>query len=194
MTEPTLTVIAGPNGAGKSTLTRSLGLVGDLIDPDAIAREINPQQPEAAAGPAGREALLRAEACILAGQSFAQETTMSGNSTARLIGRAKAAGFRIDLRYVGLKSADIHETRVAKRVEEGGHSVPVADIQRRYYRSLAALPGILAKVDRATLYDNSSRDGHRFVASFANGKFTATAPDAPAWAQSAITTYQESQS
>jgi hypothetical protein len=34
---PRLTIVEGPNGAGKSTRTRTAGLRGHLIDPDAIA-------------------------------------------------------------------------------------------------------------------------------------------------------------
>ncbi len=117
---------------------------------------------------------------------------MSGNSTARLIERAKAAGYAVDLRYVGLASATLSKMRVAKRAATGGHSVPAEDIARRYQRSMDALPGILAKVDTATLYDNSSREPHRIVATFAGGRFTSIEPDCPAWAQTAITRYKES--
>ena len=48
---PTLTIIAGPNGSGKSTLTRSVDFEGRgrLLDPDAIARGLNPLNPSAAA-------------------------------------------------------------------------------------------------------------------------------------------------
>ena len=54
---PTLTVIAGPNGSGKSTLTRSFEFEGRdrLLDPDTIARGLNPLNPSAAAIAAGRD-------------------------------------------------------------------------------------------------------------------------------------------
>lgn len=56
---PILTIIAGPNGAGKSTITRLTDFEGRerLLDPDAIARGMNPLNPVAAALPAGRETL-----------------------------------------------------------------------------------------------------------------------------------------
>jgi predicted ABC-type ATPase len=56
---PTLTVIAGPNGSGKSTLTRSVNFEGRerLLDPDAIARRLNPLHPSAAAIASAREVL-----------------------------------------------------------------------------------------------------------------------------------------
>ncbi len=54
---PTLTVIAGANGSGKSTLTKLSAGSTLLIDPDAIAREIDPINPASAAIAAGRQAL-----------------------------------------------------------------------------------------------------------------------------------------
>ena len=58
---PTLAVIAGPNGSGKSTITRYLDFEGKdrLLDPDAIARRIDPVDPGRAAVTAGREAIRR---------------------------------------------------------------------------------------------------------------------------------------
>jgi predicted ABC-type ATPase len=58
---PTLTVIAGPNGSGKSTLTQFVDFEGRdrLLDPDRIARLLNPSNPTAAAIAAGREVLRR---------------------------------------------------------------------------------------------------------------------------------------
>jgi predicted ABC-type ATPase len=52
-------VIAGPNGSGKSTLTRLVEFEGRarLLDPDAIARQLNPFNSSAAAISAGLEVL-----------------------------------------------------------------------------------------------------------------------------------------
>jgi predicted ABC-type ATPase len=55
---PELMVVAEANGAGKSTLTKLSSINIPLIDPDAIAREIAPEQPESAALAAGRKAIL----------------------------------------------------------------------------------------------------------------------------------------
>ena len=116
---------------------------------------------------------------------------MSGNSTARLVDRARAEGYTVDLRYVGLESAALAMRRVTKRSQTGGHWVPMADVERRFQRSLHTLPTILAKVDTATLYDNSTLEPHRIVATFADGDFTSIAPDAPAWAVTAIAKFKE---
>jgi predicted ABC-type ATPase len=54
---PTWTVIAGANGSGKSTLTKQLERPILLIDPDAIAKELNRIDPAFVAIAAGRQAL-----------------------------------------------------------------------------------------------------------------------------------------
>ena len=87
---PTLTLIAGPNGSGKSTLTRSVDFEGRdrLLDPDAIARELNPLDPAAAAMAAGRDVLKRTTDYLNQGVSFAVETTLSGRGRVDLIREA----------------------------------------------------------------------------------------------------------
>jgi len=84
---PALTVIAGPNGSGKSTLTRSADFEGRdrLLDPDAIARGLNPLHPSAAAIAAGREVLKRTADYLNRGVSFAVETTLSSRNRVDLI-------------------------------------------------------------------------------------------------------------
>ena len=49
-----LAVIAGANGSGKSTLTKRFDQPILLIDPDAIAKELNSINPASAAIAAGR--------------------------------------------------------------------------------------------------------------------------------------------
>jgi hypothetical protein len=100
---PTLTIIEGPNGSGKSTLTRTVEFEGRerLLDPDAIARELNPLNPSAAAIAAGREALERTAAFLNQGLSFAVETTLSSRSRVNLIREAKSRGYETHLALLG---------------------------------------------------------------------------------------------
>lgn len=176
---PRLTIVGGPNGAGKSNLTRTAGLRGHLIDPDAIAKAINPANPESASLTAGREALRRADDYISKRLDFVQESTPSGSSALRLIAKAKAAGYELDLRYVGVPATEVSQARVAERVASGGHNIPVEDIDRRYGRSMAALSAVLAIVDTATLYDNAGDQQHRIVAEVSGGVTILQAPEPP---------------
>ncbi|MEW4370991.1 hypothetical protein [Paenibacillus kandeliae] len=53
--KPTMTVFAGTNRAGKSTLSMQMrDWLGELVDPDQIARELKPDNPRSADLSAGR--------------------------------------------------------------------------------------------------------------------------------------------
>jgi predicted ABC-type ATPase len=179
---PTLTVIAGPNGSGKSTLTRSVEFEGRdrLLDPDAIARGLNPQNPSAAAIAAGREVLKRTADYLNRGVSFAVETTLSGSGRVDLIRKAKSRGYEIHLLFVGLDSPERCVTRIRNRAARGGHSVPEADIRRRYVRSLANATEALRLADVAKFYDNSGH-GHRLILVANAGTVVWRADPVPEW-------------
>lgn len=53
-----------------------------------------------------------------------------------MIRNAKDAGFEFTLFYLFLDSPDTCVERVRQRVLKGGHSVPEADIRRRFLRSI----------------------------------------------------------
>ena len=89
-------------------------------------------------------------------QVYAIETTASSKGLFRFIDTAKEHGYTINLKYVTLVSSDLHVQRVHSRVQQGGHSVAEDDIVRRYDKAKKLLPIVLAKADRAELYDNSN--------------------------------------
>ena len=154
---PTVTVIAGPNGSGKSTLTRFLEFEGRdrLLDPDAIARSLNPLNPSAAAIAAGREILRRTADYLNRGVSFALETTLSSRGRVGLLRKAKSRGYKVHLLFIGLDSPERCITRVRSRAEQGGHFIPDADVRRRYIRSVAGGAEALRSADVSKFYDNS---------------------------------------
>ncbi|HZU27174.1 MAG TPA: AAA family ATPase [Bryobacteraceae bacterium] len=180
---PTLTIIAGPNGSGKSTLTRRLGWAGNewLLDPDAIARRLCPEDPEKAAIAAGRERTLRTSQYLAAGIDFAIETTFSGRSIRQLIEGAHDRGYAVHLVFVALDNPQQCMARVRDRVATGGHSVPDSDILRRYARSICAFRELVWLVDSASVYDNSG-DGHRLILEVRAGKVVWRAEQLPCWA------------
>lgn len=161
---PTLTVVAGPNGSGKSTLTRIVEIEGRdrLLDPDAIARRLNPFNPSAAAIAAGREVLERTAKYFDQGVSFAVETTLSSRSRVDLIRTAKSRGYETHLLFTALGSQELCVARIRNRVAQGGHFVPEADVRRRYARSVSNAAIALPLADLAKFYDNSD-EGHRLV-------------------------------
>lgn len=184
---PQLWLIAGPNGSGKSTLTgRYLADRLDVIDPDKIARKADPSGNWTPAGAlrAGRQALAQQHACLDAKKSFAVETTLSGHHELDLMRQAKAAGFKVNLVFIGMESPDHSTLRVKERVAAGGHHIPAADIERRYPRSLANLPQAVAIADRAWLLDNTGRRP-RLVASLERHQVKGVSQDMPKWARAA---------
>lgn len=165
--KPRLIIVAGANGAGKSTLTARLkrrfgARLGTILDPDAIARERTPDDPNQSAIFAARMVLAALADGLERGSRMVYETTLSDkNRHLELIAAAKAKGFEVWVLYVGLDVADMHIRRVRSRARSGGHDVPDADIVRRYSRSLRNLETVLSLADRVSIYDNSGRTMQR---------------------------------
>jgi predicted ABC-type ATPase len=159
---PILTLIAGPNGAGKSSFTKGVNLEGveRLLDPDAIARQLNPADPSAAAIAA----------------------SLSGRHHLDMIRDAKSRGFRIDLVFIGLDSPERCTDRVRSRAVLGGHSVPEKDVLRRYARSLENCAAAMGMADVTEVHDNSAA-GHRLILISRAGAVVWQADQLPDWVQ-----------
>lgn len=185
---PQLWVFAGPNGAGKSTLVRR-HVAGRLpiVNPDDIAREIEPGH-QGDAGTmlwAGRLAIQRRQAQLKAGGSFGLETTLTGRGELAFMQQASAAGYKVTLVFIGLRDVVQSRSRVAERVRRGGHPVPIADIERRFDRSLAHLALAMKVADRVLVLDNSDRRT-RLLLSTENGRTKHITRRLPTWAKKAI--------
>lgn len=111
--------------------------------------------------------------------SFNQETTLCGHSIIRNIERAREYGYFVDLKYVGLDSADLAVKRVEQRVRDGGHGIPTTDVKRRYRESLHNLKKVIQLCDRVRLYDNSK--SFRKIASFSKGICTDCSDEKNGW-------------
>jgi predicted ABC-type ATPase len=115
---------------------------------------------------AGRMLIEAVEFSISAGRSFAVETTLSSRRYLRIVrsiraGRTSGNGsWRFGLLYVGLDSADLAVSRVARRVASGGHDIPEIDVRRRFTRSCGLLPEYMESVDRCLVFDNGSEAPH----------------------------------
>jgi predicted ABC-type ATPase len=80
---------------------------------------------------------------------------LSAYDKVEFVRRAKEKGFFIRLFFVGTESPTINASRIAQRVMEGGHDVPITKIISRYSKSIANCCVVAKMVDRAYLYDNS---------------------------------------
>ena len=161
---PVLIVIAGPNGSGKTSVTSKILHHewledSEYINPDNVARDVFGDWNN-------QESVLKAanycnewrELCLAEHRSHIFETVMSAADKVDYILRAKDAGFFIRLFFVSTESPTINAKRVAQRVLDGGHDVPIPKIISRYDKSIANCKILSAIVDRLYVYDNSIED------------------------------------
>lgn len=159
--EKKLYILAGANGSGKSTISKVLLPAESLVyvNPDDIARELNPAEPTAAKIEAGKETLKRIEELFAAGTSFAIESTLSGNVYLKVIKKAKSLGYETAIIYTFLDNPEVCIARIASRVQMGGHYVPDEDVRRRFYRSKKNFIEKYSKVvDKWVLFYNAQID------------------------------------
>ncbi len=158
---PTVTMFAGPNGSGKSTLYRKLvreGLdFGHYLNADDIAQTLVGDH-STVAEQAQIAVSEKRQRLMQDGADYCFETVMSHASHVEHLLDARARGYAVQLIYVALEDPKLNIWRVTERVQSGGHDVPTAKIQKRYYRSISNLaPAIFAAHD-ALIFDNSSAE------------------------------------
>jgi predicted ABC-type ATPase len=159
--KPVLIVIAGPNGSGKTTITNKIlkhEWVKDCIyiNPDQIALDKfgDWNSIEATINAANFAAELR-EKCLSERVNFIFETVFSAEDKIKFIEKAIDLGYFIRFFFVSTNHPTINASRVASRVLQGGHDVPIKKIIDRYYKSILNCSYLAPQVDRLYIYDNS---------------------------------------
>lgn len=157
---PTLIVFAGANGAGKTTLAEQFlpyVKIKEFVNADEIAKGLSPFNPTGQKLLAGKLLIGRVENLVSRRESFAIETTLSGNTLMRVLMSAKAQGYYIKMYYIYTSNVDINLRRIENRVRQGGHSVPIMDVRRRYKRSIQNFfYRYFTLCDMIGIYDGSS--------------------------------------
>lgn len=188
---PTLCIVAGPNGSGKTTTTIQLlesewSADSLYINPDNIAQEVfgDWNSPDAVMK-AARLATEKRYECLEQKKDFVFETVFSSDEKLEFVRKAKAAGFFIRLFFVCTDNPSINAKRIAQRVMDGGHEVPISKIISRYYKSLANAAQAIELVDRAYIYDNSVENTlPQLLYRTVDGKvFKQYTEDVPEWAE-----------
>lgn len=172
------TLIGGVNGSGKSSLTGLLmnerDDLGTIVDPDKLTVQCGGDEYEG-----GKLAVQQIESALKSGVDFSQESTLSGGYARRLCKRAKEAGYRIHLYYVGLDSVEDCLLRIQNRVKHGGHDIPTEDVLKRYSHRFADVAKILPYCTKARFYDNEN--GFRLVAEYRSGQIVPMGDYRPNW-------------
>jgi len=183
---PVVVALAGPNGAGKTTFYHAhLAESGlRLVNADLLAHELG-LEPYAAAGAADavrRQLLAQRE-------SFVFETVFSDpvGDKVGFLKEATRAGYTVVVCFIGLSGPGISDQRVAMRVSQGGHDVPVAKLNARFPRTMANLARAIRELPVVFVYDNDDlRRPFRRVAVFEHGRATFMTKAPPAWLTAAV--------
>lgn len=91
------------------------------------------------------------------GKTFSFETVMSHSGKLDEIRALVQSGYRAYLYFVCIDDPEVNVSRVANRVEKGGHPVSEQKIVARYTRTLSLLHEMLPLCYRAYLFDNSGK-------------------------------------
>jgi predicted ABC-type ATPase len=190
---PVLLVIAGPNGAGKTTVTTRLrserwshGV--EYLNPDDVARDrFGDWNSPTATLEAARWTTARREELLAARRGIAFETVFSAPDKVDFVARAKAAGYFVRVFFIGTSNPRINAARVADRVLQGGHTVPVEKIISRYGRSMVQLADAIEIADRVYVYDNSIDDRDALLcARTRDGELRKVYAPLPPWVAAAV--------
>jgi len=180
-------MLAGPNGAGKTTFHELVirpRIKALFINADLIQREELGDSSMAAAYRAAAIAESRRRQALEKGISFVSESTFSHPSKLELIRDAQAAGFRVVVYHINVRRPELSVSRVAQRVDEGGHDVPEDKIRERFERNQPLIREAVLLADHAFVYDNSGLNmpARRLIA-FTRGQVTAVSENLPDWAR-----------
>lgn len=192
--KPELIIIAVPNGSGKTSVTKRFlhhewAEGTTYINPDEVANEVFGDWNS-------KDAILKAanycsdwrKKCLIERESFVFETVMSAIDKVDFIAQAKKNGFFIRLFFISTSSPTINASRIANRVMNGGHDVPITKIISRYYKSIENCKAVSSIVDRLYVYDNSI-DGEDAKIQFRliNGEIGKMyVKEVPEWAQAIL--------
>ena len=167
-------IIAGPNGAGKTTFAREFLPhyvdCREFLNADLLAAGLSPFDPDTAAVAAGRLLLARMKELVQLSRDFGFETTLAGKTYAPMLQDMKSKGYSLHLFYLWLPTVDLAISRVAHRVQQGGHNVPEPVIRRRFDVGLRNLVRLyLPLFDSWQIFDNSTLQP-RTIARFDSGE------------------------
>jgi len=170
------TIISGVNGVGKSSLYGALDGACDLgivIDADKLGAAAKNVYVGC------RQAVRLINDCLERGESFTQETTLSGQKTLKTILQAREKGYKIRLYYIAVSSAGESLLRIENRVRKGGHDIPTNDVLKRFDKRFDDLLRVLSYCDEAYFFDNEN--GFVRVAEYRDGSLMLSGKLVPEW-------------
>jgi len=195
---PTLYIIAGSNGAGKSSagphlFPQSLIEKHPPFDGDKL-KSLKQLEFRKQAGGSYKEAGRLADEfvdqafntqykfALHQNQDFVYEGHFKEEDSWNLIRTFRNNNYKINMLFMGLSSVEISMDRVMQRAYNGGHNVPLYEIERNYYGNLYKLNQHFDLIDHLVILD-SSEELAIHLATGNNEQITLHLPPAemPAW-------------
>jgi predicted ABC-type ATPase len=180
---PDLIVIAGPNGAGKSTnaikilqriSTEKLESFDfDKRKWDYYKQDFDHELREQMAHTRASQDFSNAAAAALKNKkSFCYETNFHDDNAMEWPTDFKKEGFQTILVFLALQDVEKSIERVAIRVMDKGHNVPVHQIKERYKGSIGNVLKHYKEFDRVLIID-SNKESFEILAEINKGKVMA---------------------
>ncbi|MCC7366928.1 MAG: Zeta toxin family protein [Chloroflexi bacterium] len=139
--------------------------IGAFVNADTIDRGLSAFDSESVAMLAGRIMLQRLDELATQRADFAFETTLASRSFAPFLRGPRRSGYRVELVYVWLPSADLCVQRVHACRRSGGHVVDEEVVRRRYARGLQNLFSLYQSLaDDWQVYEHAGGSEARRVA------------------------------
>ena len=184
MTPAVVIAVIGANGAGKTTWARANRELLPLpfYNPDAIAEGLG--DPDNAAVQARARELVDSEIAeqVCKAKPFGFESTWSSTARPVIVRSAGAQGYRTHAVFLGTATAELNIARVRRRVKEGGHGVPKAEIRRRWRKAFENLLDNWHAFDRVDVLDTTTGTV-RLVGTKRDRETWNEVGKAPAWAE-----------
>jgi predicted ABC-type ATPase len=188
---PRMFIVAGPPGSGKSTAFPVSGFGVDFFNADDRAAALH--QGSYVAIPRAIRSQVNGlfEAFVLDHiehhASCAFETTLRSGITFDQAALARRAGFTVEMRYVALRTFEMHLERIKMRADRRGHSAPASVLSGIYNASIENLARAIREMDFIHVYDNSAWGAPPKVLLQADsGETIYQAEDPPAWLMNAL--------
>ena len=158
----TLYIFAGGNGAGKTTTYRGLRDTAfegmPFINADLLLKQATGENDPRQAHIGQELAQQRLKQALSGSESFVFETVFSHDSKLELMKLAMGLGFRVEIYFIHVEYSSINIDRVRRRVEAGGHDVPIEKIRARIPRTLRLVKEALKIADGFLIFDNTEDD------------------------------------
>jgi predicted ABC-type ATPase len=164
--------------SGKSLLKKALK-DGKAIDFELIDNFIVDKSKNTGGYEASFIAAFIRNLLIKNNKTFSFETVMSHPLKVDEMQNASDNGYKVYLYFVCINNPEINVSRVANRVDKGGHNVDEDKIRSRYPETLNNLYPAIKITYRTYLFDNSNE--LKLIAEVYNGKLKLHVDNPPEW-------------